>query len=470
MIEDTHGDPVFAAHQAARAFPIVGSYIGVPIMLADGAFFGTLCAVDPDPHTLRAEQVHLLAVLARFVATQIERDREVAARQRAEAERALLLTHTKEARRQAEADRDRFQRILDILPEAVLIADARGHFLFMNRAAMDTLGLDLNGQQLVTSEDNATVSYGARYLDGSPCPFTELPLQRAALRGEELRGQQLIVRNATTGQDVPVLINAAPLHDASGALAGGVAVFQDITTLRDLDRTRDEFLSSVSHDLKTPLTIIRGQTQLMQRWANRAPTTENARLRKGLATVYDATTVMVTMLEDLLDLARLQMGRALELDRVPTDLAALVRRSVEQHRTGAREYMAVEAPVAVIAVVDGPRIARIVANLLSNAVKYSPEGGAIIVRVAQAGEDALIAVADHGIGIPTADLPRIFERFYRASNAIGRIAGTGIGLVSARDIALQHGGNITIDSTEGVGTTVTLRLPLAPSPPDTKPD
>jgi signal transduction histidine kinase len=118
------------------------------------------------------------------------------------------------------------------------------------------------------------------------------------------------------------------------------------------------------------------------------------------------------------------------------------------------------------AAVDAARIARVVGNLLSNALKYSPRGGTIVVRVAQAdgtaGPEALIAVADAGIGIPAADLPHIFERFARARNVAGHIPGTGIGLASARGIVEQHGGSITVQSTEGVGSAFIVRLPLAP--------
>jgi signal transduction histidine kinase len=119
---------------------------------------------------------------------------------------------------------------------------------------------------------------------------------------------------------------------------------------------------------------------------------------------------------------------------------------------------------------DRQRLIRVVENLLNNAIKYSPEGGEVIVFVAQdESGDAVVRVQDRGIGIPAKDLPHIFERFYRAGNAAGRMAGTGIGLAGARQIVERHGGTVTVESEEGVGSVFTLRLPLH-SPDRVPPD
>jgi signal transduction histidine kinase len=242
-----------------------------------------------------------------------------------------------------------------------------------------------------------------------------------------------------------------------------VVAFQDISTLKDLERTRDEFLSAITHDLKTPLTAIRGNAQLLQR--RLAQTPDGARLAARLTSIVEATTSMTALLDELLDVARLQMGQPLTLDRRPTDLVGLVRRVVQQQQAGRRHRLHVEATAPqLVGEWEAARLERVVANLLSNAIKYSPQGGAITVRLAAedaaAGGWAVLAVRDQGLGIPAADLPYIFAGFHRAGNVAGQIPGTGLGLASARQIVEQHGGTISVESQEGVGSTFTVRLPL----------
>jgi signal transduction histidine kinase len=177
---------------------------------------------------------------------------------------------------------------------------------------------------------------------------------------------------------------------------------------------------------------------------------------------------MVSLINELMEVTRQQMGAVLAVQRVPTDLVALVQDCIEAQRaaSGRTIHLEVDGP-ELYAAVDAARLERVVGNLLSNALKYSPEGSAITVRLGPedgpAGPEAVLVVHDEGIGIPAADLPHIFERFVRARNVVGQIGGTGIGLASAREIVAQHGGTITVESTEGVGSTFTVRLPLAPS-------
>jgi signal transduction histidine kinase len=261
------------------------------------------------------------------------------------------------------------------------------------------------------------------------------------------------------------LVNSAPLRDAAGVVVGAVATFQDITTLRELERSRDEFISSAAHDLKNPLTSIRGQAQLAKRRLARLATPETATVLDQLALIEESTGAMLGLINELEDLARQQMGGTIELHREPTDLVALVRGPVEALSAASGRTIHLETDVPELhATADAARIGRVVANLLSNAHKYSPAGSAIWVRIAEvagaAGPDALIAVRDEGIGIPAADLPHIFDRFRRAGNVVGHIAGTGIGLASAQGIVEQHGGTITAESAEGAGSTFTVRLPL----------
>jgi signal transduction histidine kinase len=216
-------------------------------------------------------------------------------------------------------------------------------------------------------------------------------------------------------------------------------------------------LATVSHDLKAPLTIIKGQAQMLLRRE-----TESQRTIKGLHLIDRAATRMTSWIDELLDTANLQAGRPLTLQRAPTDLVALAwQAAAENQRLTERHRIRVETREReVIGLWDAARLARVLDNLLGNAIKYSPEGGGITVRVRAQEDAAVLSVEDHGVGIPEADLPHVFERFRRGTNVVNRFAGSGIGLSGVSQIVRQHGGTIQVTSHPGQGTTFTLSLPL----------
>jgi len=237
------------------------------------------------------------------------------------------------------------------------------------------------------------------------------------------------------------------------------------TLAEEAVRTRDEFLASAAHDLRNPLTAIRGAAQLLQRQAARGavPPEQLARLARHIET---STSQMAALVDELLDLARLQVGRSLELERHSTDLVALVARVVAdcQETTTAHELRFESAVPRLEGLWDGARLERVVGNLLANAIKYSPAGGVVVVQTREvAAADARWAelqVQDHGMGIPRDELPRIFDRFYRGSRVVGQIRGSGIGLAAVRQIVEQHGGTVVVESAEGAGAVFTVCLPL----------
>ncbi len=235
-----------------------------------------------------------------------------------------------------------------------------------------------------------------------------------------------------------------------------------VTDLQQALRTRDEFLASASHDLKNPLASIKATAQLLERRLDRAGELDRERMREGLHRLDMIATRAVGQVDELVDLASLQMGRRLELNRQPADLIELARDVAQERQLATeRHTIRVEGPEPpLVGLWDERRLGRVLANLLDNAVKYSPDGGPIDVRVQREGNWVAIDVTDQGIGIPDEDKPRIFERFQRASNVEQRIGGTGIGLASVRHIVDSHGGSITVRSQEGSGTTFTVRLPI----------
>jgi signal transduction histidine kinase len=264
-------------------------------------------------------------------------------------------------------------------------------------------------------------------------------------------------------------VNSAPLSDGQGNPVGGVAVFQDISPLHDLDRQKDEFLAAISHDLKTPATIIKGNAHLLQRALARGDSEGSSEIAEGLEVIDESTAQLVRLVDELLDLTRVRMGHALELDYGPADLVKITRRlAAEYQKISPRHAIRFESDTGrMLGDWDEARIERMVANLISNAVKYSPRGGDIAIEISEEKRDeqewAVLVVRDQGIGIPPAELERIFEPYYRASNIAGTVSGSGIGLAGTHHIVEQHGGEIAVESEVG-NTTFTVRLPLMLEP------
>lgn len=230
-------------------------------------------------------------------------------------------------------------------------------------------------------------------------------------------------------------------------------------------RTRDQVLSTVTHDLRTPLAAIRLYAQTLPERASTADPRLKRLLDEQAQKIGQAAKDGLVMIEELLDVARLTMGEALQLNRGTLDVVSLVLDAVAQHRESAAQHRLVfQGPdQPIMGSWDGPRLRRVIDNLLSNATKYSAPGTEVRVVVAEE-QDAerpwvLMTISDQGVGISGDDLPHLFEWFWRGKNVKGR-RGSGLGLAGVRRIAELHGGAIAVESLEGVGSTFSLRLPL----------
>jgi signal transduction histidine kinase len=239
---------------------------------------------------------------------------------------------------------------------------------------------------------------------------------------------------------------------------------EDIAVLaveaQDAIRLRDEFLAVASHELKTPITGLLGQTQLLLRRARKANMSE--RDQEAARVIVEQAQRLNALVATLLDVSRIQGGQ-FQITREPLDLCDVVRRVVVEVEPWLdRHTLAVTFAKSVLPVVgDAVRLEQVVQNLLGNAIKYSPEGGPIAVRVERRQDEAWFVVRDEGIGIPAAARERIFERFYRADNVDPmQLIGFGIGLYIVHEIVTRHGGQVMVDSVEGEGSTFTVRLPL----------
>ncbi|HEY7870794.1 MAG TPA: ATP-binding protein [Methylomirabilota bacterium] len=352
-----------------------------------------------------------------------------------------------------EQEQAKITAILDAMIEGVIAVDGHEHILLMN------------GQ--------ARLMFGLAGVRGEGKPFLEVirnadlhEIFRAVHAGGP--GAALHREFTLTGPSRRVLgVNAVRLAPVGGE-RGVVMVLHDVTELRQLERVRTEFVANVSHELRTPLTAIQGYLETLLSGALEEP--ENA--RRFLEIVLRHSERLGRLLNDLTDLSNIELGKvtlrkeSVQLDEVVGSVVAIIGPRAARSRVAVTADTPAELP-AVVA--DRDRLVQILINLVDNAVKYTPEGGTVTVTARATGEGAgprtvEIAVADTGIGIPAADLPRITERFYRVDKARSReLGGTGLGLAIVKHLVLAHGGELRIDSVEQQGTTVRVTLPIEPA-------
>ncbi|MBI3969161.1 MAG: GAF domain-containing protein, partial [Chloroflexi bacterium] len=365
----------------------------------------------------------------------------------------------------AEAERAKLEAVFEQMADGLLIFSADGKPRVINPAGERLLGL--------TSSDEVTLAEYMRRLEpasleGLPLPAEAIPPLQA-LRGEVVTSTRLSVATAR-GERLELTMSAAPLRDGRGQIAGAVSVFRDAAPLREAERAKDQFLSIASHELKTPLTSLKGFAQLLQRALLQPDQIDRARAIRYSESVLRQSDRLAELVNDLLDVSRIQSGR-LELDRRLTDLARLAGDVLDRCRgqstsTSGRsgrqhEFVLDVPPEPLTGCWDESRLDQVLTNLVTNAIKYSPDGGEIRVRLWREDDEARVSVSDQGIGIPNDQFEGLFLPFARARNAQAQhFSGFGLGLYISRDIALRHGGRLWVASVEGEGSTFYLALPL----------
>jgi len=293
--------------------------------------------------------------------------------------------------------------------------------------------------------------------------FLDRDVEAAARTG--LGGGTPVVEVHPAGADGPTL-----LVRARRAGSGGWLVLEDVSELRRLQRIRAEFIDNLSHELRTPLTTISLLAETLSREAEAAGPGVPAKMRDRIGKIEVETGHLVQMVNELLDLSRIESGGTIRLVE-DIDMRQLAVEATERlHLFADRQGvdLRVESGPAVPPIRgDAARLGQVVVNLVHNAVKFSPDGGDVVVRVRVVGGDVVTSVEDHGVGIPRGAQDRVFERFYKVDRARQRgetAGGTGLGLSIARHVIEQHGGRIWVTSTEGVGSTFSFALPIAADP------
>lgn len=389
----------------------------------------------------------VLPVLIAFVAGAI-----YLGSRRGRAQSALLRQHSvliQGALQKASREEEMLAEVLNAVDFGVVAFDRRGQVTFVNRKQRQNLtdfGADADAvvHPVVYQADGIT-----RHTDA------DRPLSRA-LAGQAF--DNVVVWVGEPGERrAAYAVSARILHDGDGRHDGGVVVLTDITKELEAIRARDALVGSVSHELRSPLTSILGYLDLAL--DDERMDAETRRMLEVASANSERLLVIVT---DLLRAAS-DADRQLAMSFSTCDLAEIARDSVEAHRVMADEReveleLVAEAPA--VASADPMRMRQVLDNLVTNAIKYNLEWGSVTVRVTAEDDHVLIEVRDTGQGIPEADLPRIFDRFYRTNAArTSATVGSGLGLAITREIVHRHGGELTVSSELGIGTVFLLSLP-----------
>ena len=325
-------------------------------------------------------------------------------------------------------------------------------------APVGVFELDQDYQDRVVDQANKTILPVAGFLAIAlfGICLALVPILRRVTTAVEVRNEQLVAQASRLEQSLTVAQEARAEAEAARR-----TLSEQNKRLRELDRLKDEFLSLVSHELRTPLTSIRGYLELV---LDEEAGSINDEQRRFLKAVDRNSHRLLRLVGDLLFVAQVDAGR-LTLERAEVDLAALAADCVEAARPVADQKsigLALENRAKQPVLADRGRLAQVLDNLVSNALKFTPEGGNVVLRTDVIDGHAVLEVQDSGFGIPAAEQPRLFERFFRASAATEQaIPGTGLGLAIVKAIVEAHGGRIRVHSNEDVGSTFRVELPLS---------
>ena len=356
-------------------------------------------------------------------------------------------------------EQQRLQVIFEQSPEGILFVEAGSCALLLANEAARMLMDDPLAAGQPTAPELLTRLYRA---NGEPFSPHDLPFLRA-LRGERCIGVEVVIEQRA-GQRVPVLFNAVPLRDPRGNLGGAVAVFQNLSRFREVERLKSDFVAMVTHELRTPLTAIQGCTQTLLRGPNGL---DALRQREFLEIIEAQSGRLHELIDNLLNLSQVEAG-TLRLRKAPLQPGRLIRGVVRQASARLQDRtVQAEIPHALPPIsADELRVEQILLNLVDNAHKFSPPDGAITIRAEARPDDLLVSVRDQGPGVPTAERERIFERFYQGTAAAdGPPRGTGLGLAICRALVEAHGGRIWVDTQVDPGAQICFTLPRGMAQP-----
>lgn len=367
------------------------------------------------------------------------------------ADQAAIAVHNAQLYKQVNNEKGRLDAILNSAPDGILILNPEHQIEICNPAVSRMLGLSkleirsrLHDEviKLVKPRNGTTLEQA----EAGGWPLT--PNATLYVEGDLVR---------ESGVLLPVGITYAPLFSTDGKLLSIIASIRDITRFREAEEMKSTFISVISHELKTPVALIKGYVSTLRRddakW-------DREIVEDSLQVIEEEADRLTELIENLLDASRLQAG-ALAINLTDISLDKLVKRIVEKFQTQEPDHLLIldfpEGYPCILA--DEQRIAQVITNLLSNAIKYSPKGGEVRIRGQVFQDQVITCISDQGSGIPAGDIPHVFERFYRAKETSRSTKGAGLGLYLAKAIVEAHGGRIWVDPQPEQGARICFSLP-----------
>jgi PAS domain S-box-containing protein len=399
------------------------AYLGVPMVGPDGSVQGILAVYSVRPRVWRPEEEEVLLALAATATS---------ARMNAELYQGVS------------QEQQRSEAILANVADGIVAVDREGMVVLWNPAAERVTGVQQGDA-----------------LGRTPTEALGRPLEAA----QGVSGGSRLVPIRRGGEEVWLSLSEAVMTDPTGAVAGRIYAFRDISAEMSVEQMKSDFVSTVSHELRTPLTSIYGFAETLLREDVHFGEEERATFLRYIASESERLTAIV---DRLLSVAKLDSGD-MAVQIAETDVAAVVSeavRSIEsQDGQNAHRFVVALEDQPLAAEADGDKLGQVLAHLLDNAIRYSPAGGTVTVAARRKADAVEVSVEDEGVGIPHAEQERIFRKFYRADAASGAVGAgaTGLGLFLAEGLVTAMGGRIWVDSDEGRGSTFVLELRLAES-------
>ena len=401
---------------------VPGALMAVPLR-DESTFFGSLWVAYEGPHQFSDEEIRFLVTLS--------------------GQAVVAITNAR-LYQGAEIGRQQLAAILTSTPNPVLVTDHQNRILVSNPAAEQVLS---NENQLVA---------------GMPVEREINQREVIELLHSDDEGEASVEFSTREGR---YFYATASSVIADGKRVGRVCVLQDITQFKELDELKSEFVASVSHDLRSPLTLMRGYSTMLQMVGD-LNDQQDSYVRKILMSVD----TMTRLVSNLLDLGRIDAGIGLQLERVPiVEVIDQVAKELQLQAAQKRIKIQIDVPVHAVKVIEADRalLNQALYNLVENAIKYTEPGGKVLVRLSERHGNLLLEVEDTGIGVAPVDKARLFERFYRGARKEARQQrGSGLGLAIVKSIAERHGGKVWVESTLGKGSQFFLEIPVNQPPPN----
>ena len=372
------------------------------------------------------------------------------------AQAATAIANARKHREEQRARAD-LEALIDTSPVGVAVFDAKtGKVVSLNREAKRLVErLRMPGRSVEELPDIMTL----RLADGREFVFSELPLAQVLSRGETVRAEQIVLE-VPNGRSITTLVNLTSIRSEDGEVVSTIVTLQDLAPLEELERMRVEFLGLVSHELRAPLTSIKGSTATV---LGAAPALDPAEMLQFFRIIDEQADHMRGLISDLLDTGRIETG-TLSVTLTPTAVATLVDQARKTFLSGSgRHIIQIDLPPDLPRVMaDSRRIVQVLNNLLSNSARNSPESSPIRLSAVRDDLHVAISVSDKGRGVPPELLPHLFRKYARVGGGDRGIAGSGLGLAICKGLVEAHGGRIRAESGgPGMGAKFTFTIPVA---------